>query len=103
MVHQDGTGALVEHVAADDERIRLVQRTEGGKGPARARNRGLSAATGRFVCFLDSDDLWLPEKLERQLNFMRSKNASVSATAYRRFFSNGKVGRLLKRPRNHNI
>ena len=40
------------------------------RGPGAARNRGIEIAQGDFICFLDSDDLWLPEKLEKQLEFM---------------------------------
>ena len=58
----DGTGAIV---AGFGERVRYVKQSN--KGPATARNLGLSLATGDFVAFLDSDDLWHPEKLERQL------------------------------------
>lgn len=94
----DGTSARVEQESAHDGRIRLVQRVEGGNGPARARNRGLAAATGRYICFLDADDLWLPEKLDHQLRFMQEKNAAISTTAYRRFSSDGRLGRVLRGP-----
>jgi len=57
----DGTGAIV---AGFGESVRYVK--QGNKGPATARNLGLSLATGDFVAFLDADDLWHPEKLERQ-------------------------------------
>ena len=57
----DGTGAIV---AGFGEWVRYVKQSN--KGPATARNLGLSLATGDFVAFLDADDLWHPEKLERQ-------------------------------------
>ena len=57
----DGTGAIV---AGFGESVRYVKQSN--KGPATARNLGLSLATGDFVAFLDADDLWHPEKLERQ-------------------------------------
>ena len=80
----DDTSAVVERYSASDPRIRLFQQTENG-GPARARNTALKAAMGRYIAFLDSDDLWLPEKLERQLAFMDEKGAALSYTLYRRF------------------
>lgn len=80
----DGTCSIVEGYAVSDRRIRLVQQTTNG-GPARARNAALKVAAGRFVAFLDSDDCWLPDKLERQLRFMTDNDIALSYTLYRRF------------------
>lgn len=52
-------------------------------GPAVARTEAIRRASGKYVAFLDSDDLWLPEKLERQIAFMERTGAEMSATAYR--------------------
>jgi teichuronic acid biosynthesis glycosyltransferase TuaG len=93
----DGTGAIVEHFAADDNRIRLIRRAENG-GVAKARNQGLVAAQGRFIAFLDADDLWLFEKLAQQLEFMNTMNAAISYTAYRRFVDGGKPKKLIRGP-----
>jgi glycosyltransferase involved in cell wall biosynthesis len=55
----------------DDERVAYI-RIDRCHSPARARNVGVSRATGRFIAFLDSDDVWLPEKIERQIEALRA-------------------------------
>ncbi|WP_324759917.1 glycosyltransferase family 2 protein [Haloarcula sp. GH36] len=61
----DDTAAVVAGI--DDERVRYITH-EGNRGRSVARNTGIDAARGEYVAFLDSDDHWLPGKLERQLD-----------------------------------
>ena len=70
-----------------DERIKLLPKENGGA--ARARNFGLSKATGRYIAFLDADDLWSAEKLEKQLAFMEEKQAAFCFTGYEFANENG--------------
>jgi len=65
----DQTSALTLDFARRDPRVRLVEQPNGGV--ARARNRGVSEARGRFIAPLDADDLWHPTKLARQLEALR--------------------------------
>ena len=65
----------------EDTRIHLYRQDE-NKGAYAARNRGLSEAEGRYIAFLDADDLWEPEKLEHELEFMKEKNAGFVFTGY---------------------
>ena len=58
-------------------------------GAAEARNVALRLAMGRYIAFIDSDDIWEPTKLERQLNFMVSNNYSFTFTSYRVIDENG--------------
>lgn len=64
-----------------DTRIRYFKNKK-NSGAAASRNRALREARGRWIAFLDSDDLWLPEKLEKQIRFMEEKNYHFSYTMY---------------------
>ena len=64
-----------------DERIRYIKNESNG-GAAFSRNRALREAKGKWIAFLDSDDLWLPEKLEKQIRFMQKHNYKFSYTKY---------------------
>lgn len=64
-----------------DKRIHLI-RQPGNLGAAQARNRGLKEATGRYIAYLDADDLWKSEKLEKELAFMERQKAAFAFTGY---------------------
>ena len=86
---EDGSAEIVEDLAAEDSRIRVF-RLERNGGAAVARNTAIESARGRYIAFLDGDDLWLPHKLERQLAFMRENNAAFSYAAYERVDEDGR-------------
>ncbi len=87
----DETFALAQQLASQDGRIRVFQNAA-NLGPGPTRNTALAAARGRFIAFLDSDDVWHPEKLGKQLDFMRETGAFLTYTAYRKIDENGKAG-----------
>lgn len=64
-----------------DERIRLIKK-ENNEGAALTRNRGILEAKGRYIAFLDADDVWLKNKLLRQMEFMKKTNAGFVFSAY---------------------
>lgn len=100
----DSTEAVVEDYCrkVQDQRIRII-RQPGNMGAARARNRGLKESKGRYIAFLDSDDLWFPDKLARQLAFMEEKQAAFSFTGYEFADENGKgLGRIVRVPEKMN-
>jgi teichuronic acid biosynthesis glycosyltransferase TuaG len=86
----DDTVAVVEGYARADSRVRCL-RHAANRGPGGARTTALEAARGRYVAFLDSDDVWLPEKLERQIAFMTGRGAALSYTQYRRIDQAGAI------------
>lgn len=78
---KDQTKEIVEEYAQMDNRIRLVN-LEKNSGSAVARNTAIDLSKGRYIALLDSDDMWKPEKLNRQIMFMRQKKCPFSFTAY---------------------
>lgn len=72
----DRTPEIIHRHANEDPRIRII-RTE-NRGVAEARNSGTLAAHGRYVAYLDADDLWHPEKIERQVQRLDSRAADPS-------------------------
>src|SRR4051812_3791607 len=77
----DDTCAVVESFRKQDQRIRLLA-SPVNQGPAASRNAALRAARGRYIAFLDSDDLWEPDKLTRQLAFMKERGVAFCHTRY---------------------
>jgi glycosyltransferase involved in cell wall biosynthesis len=73
---QDGSEVVLEWLAGEIEKLRIIKTP--GLGPSAARNRAVREANGQFVAFLDGDDFWAPEKLERQLPaFARSEKIGL--------------------------
>lgn len=87
----DDTENIVESFSSLDDRIKLLHNRDTSRGAYFARNLGLRNAKGRFICFLDSDDKWLPEKLERQLEIMISEGYSVCHAGYFRITESDKL------------
>ena len=76
----DNTDAIVRHYLTD-ERIRYIK-NDTNSGAAVSRNRALREAKGKWIAFLDSDDLWEPDKLQEQISFMRDNGYHFSYTNY---------------------
>lgn len=76
----DGGQAEILAELAADPRIH-IHATQGRQGAGPARNIGMDVAQGRYVAFLDADDMWHPQKLALQLDAMRRQNAPLSCTA----------------------
>lgn len=86
----DNTESIVNRYIASDKRIKFYK-LEKNSGAAIARNLGINKATGEFIAFLDSDDLWDKKKLEKQIEFMKKAKIGFSFTGYRLMKEDGEL------------
>lgn len=78
----DGSADLIEKlVASQGKRVRLIRKNV-NEGAAAARNTGIDASAGRYIAFLDADDVWMPDKLEKQIAFMEKTGAAFAFHSY---------------------
>lgn len=77
----DGSAEIIRSYAEKDPRFKYIK-LENNSGAAIARNVGLENAKGRYIAYLDADDIWLPEKLERQVKFMEENDVQFSCCDY---------------------
>ena len=77
----DDTFEALQKLANGDNRILILQNSK-NSGAAVSRNKSLQHASGKFIAFIDSDDIWLPGKLEKQVKYMKENNLDFSFTAY---------------------
>jgi glycosyltransferase involved in cell wall biosynthesis len=83
----DNTWEILRTISKADDRV-FIQKTRINSGAAAARNCSLSVADGEFISFIDADDLWLPNKLQNQIDFMNN-DINFSFTAYEIIDENG--------------
>jgi teichuronic acid biosynthesis glycosyltransferase TuaG len=76
----DDTGSIADGLRREFPNVRVIKQSHGGA--AKARNAGISVAKGRFITFLDSDDVWAEHKLEKQIGFMVANDVSFSYGDY---------------------
>lgn len=84
---KDNTQDVVEQIK--DKRIKYIKLSE-NSGAAIARNTAMKNASGKYMAFLDSDDIWEKDKLDKQLKFMKENNYNFTCTAYEKIDENGK-------------
>lgn len=77
----DNSLEIINEYQARDERIKIFKK-EKNTGAAQSRNYALREAKGRWIAFLDSDDLWREDKLEKQINFMKENECAFSFSWY---------------------
>lgn len=86
----DSSAEIIKDFIKFDNRIIYVKLEQNG-GAAVARNVGLDLAKGRYIAFLDSDDMWKEEKLEKQIYFMKKNKYGFTFTSYEIMYENGSV------------
>ena len=90
----DNGPAIVEEYMKKDPRIRLLRLAENG-GPGIARNNSIRNANGQYIAFLDSDDMWKPDKLEKQLALMNRTGCGVVYSSYHTCDENDAINGLV--------
>ena len=98
----DGTQDIIKGYAARDERIRVFCLEE-NQGSGATRNNCIEEARGRYIAFCDSDDRWLPEKLERQVAFMQEHNYAFAYASYYTCDEEGTINGIIIAPEKQSL
>ena len=99
----DNTINTINRLSKIDNRISYIANLD-DQGPAHARFKGIEKSKGKYIAFIDADDLWLPNKLDLQINFMIKNNLSFCYTRYRSINESGqKVGCLIPMYSSYNF
>ncbi len=99
---KDNSKYIIEQNIKNNDKMKLINLEE-NSGAAIARNTGINIAKGKYICFLDADDLWVEEKLEKQVNFMKENDYAFSFAGYEFAKEDGKGnGKIVKIPEKLN-
>lgn len=96
----DNSASIIKQYVEQDSRIRYFKTDRPSGSPTLPRNIGIEHARGRYIAFLDSDDAWLPNKLERQMAmFEKYKDMAICFSNYEKMAENGERNdRIIKAP-----
>lgn len=96
----DSSIAIINKYAEKDQRIRLFHTEKASGSPTTPRNIGVKMAKGRYIAFLDSDDVWLPNKLEEQVPLFENPDIAVVFSNYEKMTETGlRSNRIIYAPR----
>lgn len=101
----DGSDIIIQQYCKQDSRIKYLKTNKPSGSPAQPRNIGLDYAIGEYICFLDSDDCWLPTKLEDQIKFIKKNNYDFIYSNYEKISFDGKRNQriiITKQQSNYN-
>lgn len=85
----DNSALLIHQFEATDQRIKYLKTEEPSGSPTLPRNIGIANARGRYIAFLDSDDMWLPNKLKEQLSLFKNKDTAIVFSNYEKITEEG--------------
>lgn len=91
----DDSNEIIRHYANIDSRIRHFVTAKPSGSPSHPRNIGIENAHGTYIAFLDADDIWLPDKLGKQVTFMEKNNIHVSYSYYEKMSWDGHLANRL--------
>ena len=95
---RDNSKQIIDEFRQNDKRIRYIK-MEKNVGAAVTRNEGIKRASGRFIAFIDSDDIWEKDKLKSQVDYMLKENIGFTFTSYRYMKENGtKTNKVARAP-----
>lgn len=95
---KDNSAQIIKEFQKYDNRIKYIKLKK-NSGASVSRNEGIRNAKGRFIAFVDSDDVWKPEKLEIQIKYMLKENLGFTFTSYRYMKENGELtNKIAKAP-----
>lgn len=99
----DNSASLIQQFAESDKRIKHFKTNKTSGSPTLPRNIGIEKAQGKYIAFLDSDDVWLPHKLKEQLPLFEEKNTAIVFSNYEKITEEGKRNqRIVTAPRTTN-
>lgn len=97
----DNSKQIIDDYAAQDKRLKIIKLAK-NTGTAQARNKAIKIAKGRYIAFLDADDLWISHKLKQQLKFMDVHNLGFTYASYQLIDANNNILGVYKTPPNIN-